>query len=643
MKFILSLLFLSALNGAVGDSGLRGLQTNGFDENVGQCLGARCGMWGDPHIVTCDNLGYDCQGIGIFTLMKNHMWDIQANFVDVGAIEHGMVAGWGLTMGASLTNDVAIDYVYDDSVPTFQFGFGDLTAYEEPVLWAEKDCLQWKTFDPVDMPGQGRSVEDNVVGCRERCEETEGCIAFHFWQDGGCHLNDGNQAMTDSNPAWSRAVIGYIDNECGIPPPEEPVSPHPDEAAMHGSIGNNCPLLMWVDGELVDLSGDNDQDYLYGEYGDKHVVIREGNFVRVRNELENGEMAEVELVAKGDGVGRLWSCHWDFYICLPVSQQSQFEQYSVGLLGTPDGNTSNDWMDTDGNTLPIQNNHVESFNYCVDNWCVSQEESFMSFDEDNTYNDYKCETEEYVDYTEDKQHCVLNAEKIEEKCGDMPPLMIHACQVECCFGGCADIAETIEEVVDIVRLDENPDADVIYDIPDFSDCEKDGSFKSTSDTACGDSATPVVTLLGSNGNVPLPEGVDVFYGIVTDMEPHDDVSGTTVKFKVNNPFDSNADVYVKHEKSVAGNFNDPHCVEFDDTAGGCADSAEEIEVACRHYDGVAPFAVVQVYFASSGLATDSSVDVDQCCEAPEYASDIGVVEYTFEIKCNCPAVGAAIA
>jgi len=641
MKFILSLLFLSALNGAVGDSNLRGLQTNGFNEWLGNCQGATCGMWGDPHIVTCDNLAYDCMGIGIFTLMQNHMWNIQANFVDVGAVEHGMVKKWGLSMGASLTNDVAIQYVYDEKVPIFQFGMGDLPAYTEPYLYAEEDCKQWMTFDPVDMPGGKRTVEASVVACRARCEKTDGCTAFNYWQDGGCHLNDGNQQLVESNPNWSRAVVGYLDNKCGVQTPP-PVSPHAEERDMHGEIGNGCPLLMWVDGELMDLSGSNENGLLYGEKGDKHYVERIGNTIDVVNILENGEQAKTHLIAKGDGIGKLWSCHWDFYICLPQSQQAKFEEYSVGLLGTPDGNTSNDWMDADGTTIGIKNNHVDSFNYCVDNWCVNQESSLMSFAEDNTFNDYKCEDQPFVDFDVDDPSCVLSADKIKEKCGNMLPLMIHACQVECCMGGCDHIEENVEEVVTIIKLEDNPDVEIVYEVPVFSDCEKNGSFKSTSDTACPDSATPIVTLLGSKGNVPLPEGVDVFYGIVTDMEPHNDAFGTTVKFKVNNPFDSNADVYVKHEKSVEGNFNDPHCVEFDDTAGGCADSAEEVEVACRNYDGVTPFALVTVYFASSGLAIDSSVNVDECCEASEYPSDIGIVEYTFEIKCNCPASSATI-
>lgn len=599
-------------------------------------------MWGDPHMVTCDGLSYDCQGIGIFTLMQNHMWNIQGNFVDVGANEHGMIQGWGLTMGASLANDVALEYVYDDSVPVFQFGFGDLTAYEQEVLWAEVDCDQWQTFDPVDMPGQGRTVEEDVTKCRERCENTDGCIAFHFWQDGGCHLSDGNQQQTDSNPHWSRAVVGFLDNECGIP--QDPPEPeHDDERAMHGSIGPDCPLLMWVDGELQDLSDGNDQGFLWGERGDKNFVERVGNSIRVVNELEDGSITEANLIQKGDGPNRLWSCHWDFYICLPHTQQSQFEDYSVGLLGTPDGNTSNDWMDVDGNSITVDTHgHENEFHYCVDNWCVSQADSLMVFAEGNNYNDYKCEHEEFKDFDVDNPNCVLNAEKIEEVCGSLPPLMIHACQVDCCLGGCNSMEEEVEEVTRLVTLEDPEEPEVKYDIPDFSDCS-DTEFFSTSDTACPDSG-PVVKLLDADGDVPLPDGEEIFYGIVTDMEPHDGASGTTVKFKVNNPFDSSADVYVKHEKSVVNGFMDPHCTEFNDTTGGCPDESHEVEVACRNYDGVAPFAVVTVYFASSGLNPPiTDISVDECCEPPEYGNEIGVVQYVFEIQCTCPDTGEAVA
>ena len=121
--------FVVNAENAVPTNSLRGqheLQTNGFHEHLGRCNGAVCGMWGDPHMVTCDGLAYDCQGIGLFTLMENHMFNIQGNFVDVGAREHVLVEGWGLTHGASITNDIMIEYKAYPDVPVMQVGFGDL-------------------------------------------------------------------------------------------------------------------------------------------------------------------------------------------------------------------------------------------------------------------------------------------------------------------------------------------------------------------------------------------------------------------------------------------------------------------------------------------------------------------------------------
>jgi len=102
---ILSFLFLLA-TGSNASSSLRGLEDvrytgvsldDGFDESLGQCTGALCGVWGDPHIITCDGLTYDCQGTGLFTMMKNHLWNIQGHFLPVGAVEMKKVIDkWGL-------------------------------------------------------------------------------------------------------------------------------------------------------------------------------------------------------------------------------------------------------------------------------------------------------------------------------------------------------------------------------------------------------------------------------------------------------------------------------------------------------------------------------------------------------------------
>merc|ERR1711933_69336 len=118
--------------------------------------------------------------------------------------------------------------------------------------------------------------------------------------------------------------------------------------------------------------------------------------------MPDGEKSVIKLVAAGNGPGELWSCHWDFWICLPASYEQEFIDTTVGLLGTPDGNTANDWMTPDGETLPLviggEEKHEAAMEYCYDNWCVSQEESIMSYHSNTNYGDHKCEDEPHRDF-----------------------------------------------------------------------------------------------------------------------------------------------------------------------------------------------------------------------------------------------------
>merc|ERR1719291_328259 len=59
-------------------------------------------------------------------------------------------------------------------------------------------------YDPVDMPGQGRTVEASAVLCQQRCASVEGCAHFSFWEDGGCHLQD---AVTSLQEVASWAAV----------------------------------------------------------------------------------------------------------------------------------------------------------------------------------------------------------------------------------------------------------------------------------------------------------------------------------------------------------------------------------------------------------------------------------------------------
>lgn len=169
-------------------------------------------------------------------------------------------------------------------------------------------------------------------------------------------------------------------------------------------------------------------------------------------------------------------------------------------------------------------------------------------------------------------------------------------------------------------------------------CEE--SYKTqTSKTVCPSNSDGVVKLIRSSAAVPEDE--PILYGIIIEP-PSDPNSAHTVKFKIDNPFTNHTDIFIKHVKKVGQYAMDPTCESMPFTAG-CEKSAKEIEVGCHEYDGVAPFALVNIYFASNSddnvmdIGSDGGVTIDKCCKpAQEYETGYGIVEYTFEIQCTCP-------
>lgn len=614
-----------------GQSGLRSLSAIGgdFSQGFNSCTGAKCGVWGDPHIDTCDGLIYDCQATGIYTLMKNHAFNVQANFVDVSASdrEHIIENDMDLPLGASMTNDVMIDFLLDDS-PIFQFGFGDLSNHDG-TFPAEEGCVINHSYKPANMPGTSKERVGNVEQCRKRCEDTQGCTGFSYWADSWCHVVNDSSSLIESKPNWSRAVSGTLDSDCGTHEPDMSLL-EGEERMKHGYIGEQCPLLMWVDGVMMDLSNVEKTMFLYGdENSDTNIELIGGRKIEFQFKMPRGDIAAIRLKAEGKGPGELWSCHWDFWICLPGSDQIEFETGTTGLLGSPDGDPMNDWMDTGGTVLEMTNftlpeAHNDSMAYCVDNWCVPQNETMMSFHGNTDYGDHKCANETHRDFIVTDPSCVLSAEKIEEVCKGMPPVAYYACQLDCCMGGCDQLPDVI------------PDLDrpgVPTEAP-AGDPEGECVLVNTPDAVCPTATGPVVTLLQTTGNEPLPADAPVFHSIYQDPDP-DDNGDTTVHFKVNNPFDSAADVYVKHDENVLTTFTTSVCPAFEIEASGC-NKDEIIEVACKEYPGVAPFALVNVYFASVGINSDSNAEIDQCCEPEDYEPSVGIVEYTFKIECVCP-------
>jgi len=351
-----------------------------YNEVLGKCVGAVCGIWGDPHIISCDDLHYDCQAVGLFTVMKNHMFNIQGNFLFINT-------PWG---GASITSDLSIDYVKEapNGVPTMQFSFPN--------------------FENIDPANQVYDERSRVIG--------------------------------------------------------------------------PCPIYFYLDGEMVDISSIADEGYLYGNATSDHSaklneVWNQIDITHKVGEDENGEgiFSSSIIWIEGGGPFSEWSCIISYFICLPVEEKEEFEQSSVGLMGTPTGTTKDDWMGVDGQTLMIPDtNRIEaSFNYCIENWCVTQDNSILVYEEGLTFDDYKCENQEFFEFDVELCH---NTVEVIEACKNVEQQI--ACQMDKCAGA-------PEDPHPIITTHSTPDPDDILEFPnlnetDYGDCANLGAGLSAS-------------------------------------------------------------------------------------------------------------------------------------------------------------------
>jgi len=363
-----------------------------YRETLGQCIGAHCGVWGDPHIVTCDELHYDCQAVGIFTVMQNHMFNVQANFIEI--------EGPFGTM--SITNDVAFDWVRDEM----------------------DDC-----------------GEKNMIDC----DVSYPTIQFSF---------------PDFLP---------FDEDTFVPDP-------------FALVVNACPVLFYVDDVLVDISGVEVNGNIYGSEGDNLYIKRNSTDMMLVTYKIGDYYSTVVVYAQGNDPWKGWSCMLSYFICLPTEEQDEFKTSSKGLLGVPDGITTNDWMAPDGQTLVIPDHHREeaSFNYCFENWCVSEDDNILQFAEGYGFANYTCpEDEVFVEF--DVYTCE-NPEEIIATCESSPQPI--ACQIESCIGN-PDVDEQIDTVDNITELDTDDTGKNLLEFPEeeeYGDCTNLGYCLSAS---CG--------------------------------------------------------------------------------------------------------------------------------------------------------------
>jgi len=145
-------------------------------------------------------------------------------------------------------------------------------------------------------------------------------------------------------------------------------------------------------------------------------------------------------------------------------------------------------------------------------------------------------------------------------------------------------------------------------------------------------------------------------GIIYGMLLSDDKK--SVKFNVNVPMETEADIYVKHEVSTGGSSwlepicemvpSQDHCLKDSNLS---TDGARQFEVACQAHTSesgaVSHYAMAWIYFATKDASVVTyqagegvgGATIDKCCYPTDYAKaeeKYAIVEYSFMINCACP-------
>jgi len=311
-------------------------------------------------------MAYDCQAVGLFNLMDNHLFKIQGHFAavreeeEIGHLSH---------VGGSLLNDAIIQFKLAD-YKTVQLGFGDVSSkidippsqigcikmqdhdgVSTNMYWAPegKEGLKQKKCSKPNKNGNFKEKnklldadcfttgdihgDNSTKACRRRCEMTDGCEKFNYWADERCEIFRGDAVLRPAIPKEEKTeedeenkfnskiknlnLAGTIDSECGV---EHKCPEYNDgnERLFHGMIGKNkqqqCPLLLHLDEELIDISpfAEKQKGWMHGTKKDDFRIEMENNMVRVYFAMP-GDSDETAMVSQSNAPS-------DFILSKPLSK-----------------------------------------------------------------------------------------------------------------------------------------------------------------------------------------------------------------------------------------------------------------------------------------------------------------------------------
>eukprot|EP00980_Cylindrotheca_fusiformis_P008662 scaffold1848_cov111-Cylindrotheca_fusiformis.AAC.3 len=204
-------------------------------------------------------------------------------------------------------------------------------------------------------------------------------------------------------PAVTTGLVIHEDSALELPTIQ--VSMALSEDSENAVMINKCPVNLFVDGKAMDITDGT------GVRGIDLKVKRDKIFLSYKE-------TKMDITMKVKFYRRcLFSIDYVLRDCRP-------DDTLVGILGSPDGDESNEWMKRDGTPLEIpkisrSRYFKPSYDYAVKNWCLaSDSESYFTYEDgaDFAYYDY-CGNE----YDSTLEDIVTNTDpKIEEICkGDV--------------------------------------------------------------------------------------------------------------------------------------------------------------------------------------------------------------------------------
>jgi hypothetical protein len=153
-----------------------------------------------------------------------------------------------------------------------------------------------------------------------------------------------------------------IQDEGNTPKVQFTIPTLPNEGVSTPMTDGLCKIQMFVDGVQRDV---------YEGSGTDAVSITVGKYIVIKYKV-SGMKVKLGVVKSTETTCRLNSCYH-----IPDGDDTL-----AGLLGSPDGDASNDWMTPDGTTVQVEGGLIDrsrqgAYDYCSANWCMTEPEQSL--------------------------------------------------------------------------------------------------------------------------------------------------------------------------------------------------------------------------------------------------------------------------